>query len=245
MCASDVTMTGAMRQPLRTATWLGLVMCLVMCLAMLTSLPAHAQSDKDAEQLKRLRLQLRQVQQQSQSAQTAQAQADQARTQAEQALKKQEGELDRERAAAGSASRRAASVQKELSTLQADHQRVTAELATVSEQLKALQASSHSAQQSAQTTEATLRTRGEQLTAQLDRCTGHNAELVQLGQELWGRYEGKGLGEVLGANEPFFQTARVKLENLHAEYARRIQNADMARDPRGGAVVAPASGGRP
>lgn len=259
MCASDVTMASAQQglhrhphgdgslasRPLRTTTQRGMSVCVSLCLALLTALPAHAQSDKDAEQLKRLRLQLRQVQQQSQSAQSAQAQADQARTQAEQALKKQEGELDRERAAAGNASRRAASVQKELSTLQADHQRVTAELAAVNEQLKALQASSRSAQQTAQTNEATLRTRSDQLTAQLDRCTGHNAELVQLGQDLWGRYENKGLGEVLGANEPFFQTARVKLENLQAEYARRIQNADMARNPRGGAVVAPASGERP
>lgn len=206
---------------------------------------AHAQSDKDAEQVKRLRLQLRQVQQQSQSAQTAQAQAEQARLKAEQSLKQQEGELDRERTAAGSAARRAASAQKELSTLQAEHQRVTAELAAVSEQLKALQSSSTSAQQSAKATETALRSRGEQLTAQLGRCTGHNAELVQLGQELWRRYENKGLGEVLGANEPFFQTARVKLENLQAEYARRIQGADVARDPPGSAVAAPASGLRP
>lgn len=240
MFASDVSSSRKTKP-----AWLATVACVVATALVMTALPAHAQADKDAEQLKRLRLQLRQVQQQSQSAQAAQAQAEQARSKAEQALKSQEGDLQRERTAAGSASRRAASLQKELGTLQAEHQRVTAELAAVSEQLKALQASSRSAQQSAQSTEAALRARGEQLSAQLGRCTGHNAELVQLGQELWGRYENKGLGEVLGASEPFFQTARVKLENLQAEYARRIQNADMARDPRGGAVVAPASGTRP
>lgn len=218
---------------------------LIVLVGSLATATAFAQSDKDAEQLKRLRLQLRQVQQQNQSAQAAQAQAEQARTKAEQVLRSQEGDLQRERTVAGSASRRAVALQKELGTLQTEHQRVTAELLAVNEQLKVLQASSRSAQQSAQTTEATLRTRGEQLTTQLDRCTAHNAELVQLGQELWGRYENKGLGEVLGANEPFVQTARVKLENLQAEYARRIQNADVARDPRGGAVAAPAGGARP
>lgn len=240
MCASDVT------SPLKAVAFSPVIATLIaLVIALTVAWPAHAQSDKDAEQLKRLRLQLRQVQQQSQSAQAAQAQAEQARTQAEQALKSQAGDLQRERMASGSAARRAAALQKELSTLQAEHQRVTAELAAVNQQLQALQASSRSAQQSAQATEATLRTRGDQLTAQLERCTGHNAELVQLGQELWGRYENKGLGEVLGANEPFLQTARVRLENLQAAYTRRIQNADMARGPQGAAGEAPASAGQP
>lgn len=238
MCASDVAMADAMKgQPrdprgtgspwasrlARATSWL----CVSMCWALMASLPAQAQSDKDAEQLKRLRLQMRQVQQQSQSAQAAQAQADQARALAEQALKKQEGELDRERAAAGNASRRAAAMQKELSALQAEHQRVSAELAATTEQLKALRVASSNAQQASQATEATLRKRGDELTAQLERCTGHNAELVQLGQELWSRYENKGLGEVLGTSEPFFQTARVRLENLKADYEKRIAKSRM------------------
>ena len=81
MCASDVTMASAQQglhrhphgdgslasRPLRTTTQRGMSVCVSLCLALLTALPAHAQSDKDAEQLKRLRLQLRQVQQQSQS----------------------------------------------------------------------------------------------------------------------------------------------------------------------------------
>lgn len=205
------------------AKWL----CASLCLAMSGVLPVQAQSDKDAEQLKRLRLQLRQVQQQSQSAQEAQAQADQARASAEQALKKQEGELDRERAAAGSSSRRAAALQKELATLKAEHQRVSTELAATAEQLKALQASLRNTEQVAKAGEAALRTQGEHLSSQLGRCTGHNAELVQLGQELWRRYENKGVGEVLGTSEPFFQTTRVRLENLKAEYAKRIEKARM------------------
>lgn len=237
MCASDRGLSKV------TVGW-GLLAGVAMAMLCFIG-SAHAQSDKDAEQVKRLRLQLRQVQQQSQSAQAAQAQAEQARQKAEQALQSQQGDLLRERTAAGSASRRVAALQKELGALQTEHQRVAAELAAANEQLKALQFSSSSAQQSAKATETALRTRGEQLSAQLDRCTGHNAELVQLGQELWRRYENKGLGEVLGANEPFFQTARVKLENLQAEYARRIRGADVARDPHGSAVAAPASGMRP
>ena len=56
-----------------------------------------AQSDKDAEQTKRLRLQMRQIQQQQQEAQEAQAKADQARQQAEQSLKAQESDLQKQR----------------------------------------------------------------------------------------------------------------------------------------------------
>ena len=104
---------------------------------------------------------------------------------------------------------------------------MTAELAAATEQLQALRASSSSAQQAAQATEATLRAQGGQLGAQLERCTRHNAELVQLGQELWTRYENKGVAEVLGANEPFFQTARVRLENLKADYEKRIAKSRM------------------
>ena len=220
--APDSSLHGA-RCLAGAAKWL----CASICVAMLGALPVQAQSDKDAEQLKRLRLQLRQVQQQSQSAQEAQAQADQARANAEQALKKQEGELDRERAAAGSSSRRAATLQKELATLKAEHQRVSTELAATAEQLKALQASSRNAEQAAKAGETALRTQSERLSGQLGRCTGHNAELVQLGQELWSRYENKGVGEVLGTHEPFFQTTRVRLENLKAEYVKRIEKSRM------------------
>lgn len=187
----------------------------------------NAQSDKDADQLKRLRLQLRQLQQNSQASQEAQAQAEQARARAEQSLSSQAEDLQRQRSAASAASRRAGALQKELAELKAQHQQTLAALATSEEQLKALQGSSRAAHLTAQTTEAGLRARSEQLSAQLERCTSHNTELVSLGQELWERYENKGVAEVLGAAEPFVQTARVRLENLKAEYEKRIMKSSM------------------
>jgi len=210
-----------MRAGLSKGVWTALL------LAAMSVGTVTAQSDKDAEQLKRLRLQMRQLQQQSQASQEAQAQAEQARLKAERSLSSQSADLERERSAAGSASRRAGALQKELTELKAAHQQALATLASTDEQLKALQQSSRLAQQQAQDTQGQLRSRGEQLASDLGRCTTHNAELVVLGKELWQRYEDKGIAEVMGAAEPFVQTARVRLENLQAEYARRISQASM------------------
>ena len=60
---------------------------------------------------------------------------------------------------------------------------------------------------------------------------GRRHGLAELGLELLQRYENKGMAEVLTASEPFVQTGRVKLENLKAEYERRIQAARVKRAP--------------
>lgn len=227
MCASDFRRMGAR--------------CLMAALVLVLGMgQAAAQADKDGEQVKRLRLQLRQVQQQQQAAQEAQAQADQARAKAEQEAKAQESDLKRERANAGSASRRAAALAKELEALKAEHSRVTGELATTADQLKALQASSRKAQEVAVANETDLRTRRDQLTQQLDQCSAHNTELAEVGEALISRYENKGIADVLSEREPFIQTSRVRLENLKAEYGRRIANARVkaAAAPSGTAGTA-------
>lgn len=193
----------------------------------LSSMTAHAQSDKDAEQVKRLRLQMRQVQQQHQQAQEAQAKAEQARLQAEASLKTQEGELDKQRGAASSASRRAAALAKELEALKPEHERTLAELATLKARYEALQASAKAAQAQAAEAEAHLRAQATQLGTQLQRTRADNASLVELGRELLKRYEEKGLGEVFSAKEPFLQVGRVKLENFLAEYGRRIDGLQV------------------
>lgn len=196
-----------------------------------------AQADKEAEQLKRLKLQMRQVQQQQQE---AQAKADQARQQAEQALKVQSSDLQKERTVAAGASRKAAVLAKELETLKAEHARVKAEVAellTLSTQQKAQLVADKAALDKAGATEASSQKERAQLDGQLQQCVMHNAELANTGLELLSRYEGKGVAEVLSAQEPFVQTGRVRLENLKAEYTRRVQafrlkpNATQAVQP--------------
>lgn len=191
---------------------------------------AHAQADKEGEQLKRLKLQMRQIQQQQQESQEAKAQAEQARAQAEQTLKAQDGDLQKQRAAAAGASRKATALSQELDASKAEAARLKAELAEARaavEQQKAQLATAKLSLDKASATESrSLQERG-QLTAQLQQCVAHNADLADTGLDLLARYEGKGLGAVLSGSEPFLQTARVKLENLQAEYKRRIKAAQI------------------
>ncbi len=214
MCASDQPK----HRVLRSVTALALA---------LSATVTWAQADKDAEQLKRLKLQVRQAQQQQQEAQDAQAKADQARQQAEQSLKTLDGDVQKQRAAAGNAQRKAAALDKELAQLKGEHERVKAELAAITEKHQLLQASSRSAQEKAIASEARLTQEGQQLTQQLQRCTADNGTLVSLGHELLVRYENKGIGDVLSASEPFVQTGRVKLENFKAQYGQRIEAAKL------------------
>ena len=62
------------------------------------------------------------------------------------------------------------------------------------------------------------------LNTRLGQCLKDNSELVTLGQDLLQRYENKGLGEVLGANEPFIQAGRVRLENLGDEIRAKLKS---------------------
>lgn len=228
MCASDTL--SASRLTSRTLTQ-GAKALLLPIVLVAASMVANAQSDKDAEQVKRLRLQMRQIQQQQQEAQEAQAKADQARLQAESALKSQEGELQKQRSAASSAGRRAATLAKELDALKPEHERVVAELAALKAQHQALTTSAKAAQAQASETEASLRAQVGSLTSQLQKATADNLALAELGLELLQRYENKGMAEVLSASEPFVQTGRVKLENLKADYERRIQAARVKGTP--------------
>jgi chromosome segregation ATPase len=192
----------------------------------LSSAVVCAQADKEAEQVKRLKLQMRQVQQQQQESQEAQAKADQARLQAEKALKAQDSDLQKERVAASGASRKAAALARELETLKAEHARVkaeAAELLTLSTQQKAQLVADKAALDKASATETRSSQERAQLDGDLQQCVTHNAELANTGLELLTRYEQKGVTEVLSAQEPFVQTGRVKLENLKAEYTRRVQ----------------------
>ena len=211
MCASDFSS----HRPAAWATRLaGLTLACVVTLA-------HAQADKEAEQLKRLRLQVRQMQQQQQQAQEAQAQADRARQQAEQSLQSQAADLASQRANAASASRRSSALGKELEALRAEHDKTKAELAALKQQHEA----AGLALKTASAREAGHSQAAQALSSQLQRCGSDNVALAELGLDILQRYENKGMTEVLSAKEPFVQTGRVQLENLKADYQRRIDAA--------------------
>ncbi len=191
-----------------------------------------AQADKEAEQLKRLRLQVRQSQQQLQQTQETLAQAEQARQRAEASQKAQDTELSRQRGAADAAGRRAGALARELDALKGTLSATQAELQALKVQHQTLGESAERVRAQAVEAEAGWRAQVQQLQAQLQRARQDNAVLADLGLELQERYEHKGLREVLSANEPFVQTGRVRLENLKASYEARIDAARQGPSPQ-------------
>lgn len=205
---------------------LGLARGLIAVALSLSSALASAQADKEAEQLKRLKLQMRQVQQQQQESQETQAKADQARQRAEKALKAQDVDLQTERAAAKGASRRAGTLGKALAELKAEHARLkteAADLLALSTQQRAQLAADKLALEKASATEIRSLSERRQLDVEFQQCATHNAELASTGLELLSRYENKGMAEVMSAKEPFVQTGQVRLENLKAQYTHQVQ----------------------
>jgi chromosome segregation ATPase len=221
MCASDQRWKVAAR-------WRGLMRAASLAALMGCALVAHAQSDREQEQLKRLKLQLRQLQQEQSTAQEAQSKADQARQQAEQALKATQGQLQGAKAASGNTSRQVSTLTQELTAIKDERTRMQAQLEQltrqVAEQGQALQAATVRGQEF----EAKLRqavTANGNLGASVKQLTAQNAQLHQLGTELLQRYDNKGLSEVLGGAEPFVQSARVALENLKETYQDKLDAA--------------------
>lgn len=209
MCASDRSTSRA---------W---ALALLGCSLVLGSTAALAQSAAAGdEQVRRLRLQMRQLQS---SMQETQEKAEADRQAAQQALSAAQTELSREKAAAASAGGRLAALSRELAAARAEGEALEKQLG----ELKAALAQG-SEQQAACRTELTV-TRQElgaantRLNGRLKQCVAYNHELHGIGQDLLQRYENKGLGEVLGASEPFIQGARVRLENLSAELRGKLE----------------------
>lgn len=224
MCASDhpraaraaVCLSAAPLAPLA-------LLAAVLAWAPLTG---HA-ADREQEQIHRLRLQMRSLQQERDTAQGAlqDAQAEAKRQQAEVSKAEAAG-----KAREGAVSRRLKGVQAELATAQADKAQLQADLEALRAQLAQAQAADQAAR--AQAADAARQADATQvrLHGQLDTCRTHNGELVQLGEGLLDRYTHKGIAEVLGAEEPFLQLGRVKLENLHTQYQDKIKAAKDVTD---------------
>lgn len=228
MCASDQPITLAFK-PWRLA----------LLLALAVSTGAHA-ADREQEQLKRLKMQMRQLQQDQASAQEAQAKAALDKANAEKALKSVQSEVQGQRQAAGAASRRASALAQEVSTLKEEQARLNEQVAQLTKQLQAANETGERNKQQWQESEADLKGKSQALSARLDQCRTHNAQLYQLGTDILARYEGKGLGDVLADNEPFLQLGRVTLENAKAEYQDKLDAARLkAAAPAGGALANP------
>lgn len=202
---------------------------LVLLAASVWLSPVHAQAaDRDQEQIKRLRLQIRQLQQAQSQAQEAQAQADKSRADSEQALKSAQSDAQ---AAAAQAGRRTASLNAELQTLRADNAQLKEQLEQGKVQLQTQVAQAQ--QQQAQSRDALTQAaaRHQALDERHAQCRADNVALHGLGVELLQRYEHKGVGEALSAQEPFFQLARVRLENTVAQYRDKLDDARFKEAP--------------
>lgn len=217
MCASDLT---GWRWRVRA----------VLAGALLASLAGTAmaqQADREQEQLKRLKLQMRQLQQSHAELQETQARTEQARVQAEKSASQAQVELAGQRQAAGSASRKVSTLSRELDEARQERARLAEQVEQLGRQLQ--EGASVAARERAEWQAAQARQNAAQqtLTASLDQCRGQNAQLYLLGTDLLSRYEHKGIAEVLAQQEPFFQRARVRLENTRDELQDKLDAARL------------------
>ena len=191
----------------------------------------HAWADsgeREQEQLRRLKLQLRQQQQEKDAAvQEAQAKASADKAAMAASLQSAQGDAQTQRRAASAAARRVQALETELDTLKQDKSQLAQQVAQLQ---KALEDSKQQAAQQSQQAAAALasnQSRLKVLNDQHEQCRTQNAALYELGSELLGRYEHKGLAEVLATQEPFIQTARVTLENTKTQYQDKLDAARL------------------
>lgn len=214
MCASELKRTlGVCLQGLALAVVCGLLS------------PAHAQSDKEQEQIKRLRLQIRQLQQEQASSQQAQSRADKGRAEAEQALKSLQADVGQQKTAAAQSGRRATALASELQGVRDENARLRQQLEQAAATLQAQQAEAQRQQGLDRTVLADAQAQRQALETRHAQCRTDNAALYGLGTELLHRYETKGVAEALAVQEPFFQMARVRLENTAAQYRDKLDAA--------------------
>jgi len=184
----------------------------VLAVALLigTSQAASAQSIEDRlrDQLRQTTLQLREAQDAQATLQAQKAAAEQERD----ALKKQVAELQGEVAHAKHGGNEAQVLQQEVG-------RYKDQLAQATDAAKSAQAD-HDKLQGAVVGEAAL----------LEACQQKNAQLITVANQILDTFERVDLNDVIGLNEPFVQSARVKLENMSQDFGDRIYDGKF--DPR-------------
>lgn len=219
MCASDRLAT----LPLRT-------LLALVCATGLAS-GAWAQSgDREQEQLKRLKLQMRQVQQEKSSLEEAQSKTAQEKAALEQALKSIQSEASSQKVSANASARKLNGLRAEVTSLKQERTDLSEQLVALQKQLDQAKTEGSAQQGKAQAAElalSSLQARHQELGQAHNTCRKDNLALVNLGKDLLARYESKGVADVLAAKEPFFQVARVTLENQATEYRSKLDAATV------------------
>jgi hypothetical protein len=65
----------------------------------------------------------------------------------------------------------------------------------------------------------------------LASCADKNGKLYKIGLELIARYKSKGIGDVLGDEEPFLKMSRVQMENLMQDYEDKLYDQKLGVAP--------------
>ena len=180
---------------------------------------ASAQSIEDRlrDQLRQTTLQLREAQDAQASLQAQKAAAEQERD----TLKKQVAALQGEVAHAKHGGNEAQVLQQEVG-------KYKDQLAQATDAAKSAQAD-HDKLQGAVVGQAAL----------LEACQQKNTQLLAVSNEILDTFERVDLNDVIGLNEPFVQSARVKLENMSQDFGDRIYDGKF--DPRTVKMPKPAS----
>ncbi len=80
-----------------------------------------------------------------------------------------------------------------------------------------------------ETERAQLATQVPPLTQRLTACEAKNVALFKVGNEILARYAGIGLGDALGAREPFIGFKRVELQNLVQDYQDKLLDQKVTK----------------
>lgn len=192
---------------------------------------SHAMADsfdREQEQLRRLKLQLRQQQQEKDAAiQDAQTKASADKAALAATLQSVQVDVQAQRRAASAATRRVQTLEAELSALKQDKDQLVQQVALLQKTLEDNKVQAVRQSQQADAALASSQSRLQGVSDLHDQCRTQNAALYELGQDLLGRYERKGVIEVLANQEPFIQTARVTLENTKAQYQDKLEAARL------------------
>jgi chromosome segregation ATPase len=206
--------------------------------AVLLSLPAAAQVQRQGGSSGQASAQLMQQYQQASAARDSlQAENAQLKQHAEQ-LQKQ---LDAATKAQAAAERKANGLQQQTNregqsqqAVEGANQKLNVQLAEVvgrykemAQQLKEVEADRSS-----------LRIKSADDARKLNTCVDHNAQMYLLSEEILGRYEQRGFWSRAADVEPFTRLSRTRLENLADDYRERI--AELRIKPT--AATAPGSG---
>lgn len=182
--------------------------------------------DREQEQTRRLKQQLRQQQQEKDAAiQEAQAKASADKAALTTTLQAAQVDAQAQRRAAGMAARRVQVLESELNTVKQDKEALAQKVMQLQQSLETSQAQADRQAQQAAAELANSQSRIKTVSEHNDQCRTQNAALSELGLDLLARYERKNLIEVLSTQEPFFQTARITLENTKAQYLDKLEAA--------------------